>query len=303
MLAVGVLEEIIDSVLLHQTTDERQIGFAVLHAVGDFLVVAVGAKFEVVEARLGEDVLDDVLDVLVEKNAAVRSPAKHPQPWSQHDLVVMVVFELSDPLRLGHDAVVDALLAFISLELDRASLTERLVEVDVLLFAQCFDLKLEQLAKRLGAFDVDQHEHIFAERRLELGDAFGLAQLPSHAYSPSDRSKTQGYRPAVAASRRCHKRAAADLPSCSKKTRADSSSDISAAAARVSLVSPGARSVQWMTGFLAHGGDGAFPRSSRGRRSPWVIGLRLVFTGRGQCETHWRSSARPGHTGSGRATG
>jgi hypothetical protein len=40
VLAVGVLEEIIDAVLLHQPAAECQIGFAILYAIPDAVVVA-----------------------------------------------------------------------------------------------------------------------------------------------------------------------------------------------------------------------------------------------------------------------
>ena len=100
-------------------------------------------------------------------------------------LVVIEVFDLSDPLRLGQDAVVNALLVLIGVQLERASLAERLVEVDVLLFAQRFDVKFKQVAEHFGTLELDEHEHIFAKRRLEFGHAFGLAQLSGHAHSPS----------------------------------------------------------------------------------------------------------------------
>ena len=83
VLVLGMLEEIIDAVQLHQPADERQIGFAILYAIGNFLVVAIGPEFEVVESRLVEHILDDVLDVLVEKYPAIGLVAKQPEPWPQ----------------------------------------------------------------------------------------------------------------------------------------------------------------------------------------------------------------------------
>jgi hypothetical protein len=89
MLAVGMFEEIVDSVLLHKAADEPQIGFAILHAVWNLLVVAIGSEFEVIESRLGEHLFDDILDILVEKNPAVGPVAEQPEPWTQNQFVVV----------------------------------------------------------------------------------------------------------------------------------------------------------------------------------------------------------------------
>ena len=53
-------------------------------------------------------------------------------------------------------------LAFIGLQLERAPLTERLVEVDVLLFAQRLDVEFEHVTKQFRAIYLDEREHIFA---------------------------------------------------------------------------------------------------------------------------------------------
>ena len=47
MLAIGVLEIIIDTVLLHEARDERIVGFAILNAVIDFVIIAAGSEFEI----------------------------------------------------------------------------------------------------------------------------------------------------------------------------------------------------------------------------------------------------------------
>ena len=79
----------------------------------------------------------------------------------------------------------NSLLFFVGVQLEHAALPERLVEVDVLLLAQRFDVELEHVAEHFGPIELDEREHIFAQRRLEFGHAFGLAQLSGHAHSPS----------------------------------------------------------------------------------------------------------------------
>ena len=111
VLAIGVLEKIIDSILLHEAREERKIGFAILNAVGNFVVFAGGTKLKSVrsEPRLGEHVLDDLLDILVEKNSAIGPVSEQPKPRAQHESIVENTRCLH-PLRLGQNAVEEAYL-------------------------------------------------------------------------------------------------------------------------------------------------------------------------------------------------
>src|SRR6266850_7069866 len=78
VLAVGVLEKVINTVVLHHATAERQIGFAILDAVGYLVLVlvkvAAGAEYKVGivgKSRLFEHLRKDLLDALVEKNTTI----------------------------------------------------------------------------------------------------------------------------------------------------------------------------------------------------------------------------------------
>src|SRR5216683_3182865 len=68
MLAVGVLEKVINTVVLHYAAAERQIGFAILDAVGYLVKVAGGAEYKVGKSRLFEHLRNDFLDVLAERS-------------------------------------------------------------------------------------------------------------------------------------------------------------------------------------------------------------------------------------------
>jgi hypothetical protein len=91
----------------------------------------------------------------------------------------------SDPAGLGQNAVINSFLALVSFQLERATLAERLVEIDVFLFAQRFDVELKQVSEYFGALDIDEHQHVFAKGRLEFGHTFGLAELSGHTRSLS----------------------------------------------------------------------------------------------------------------------
>src|SRR6266404_5123947 len=74
VLAVGVLEKVINTVVLHHATAERQIGFAILDAVGYLVKVAAGAEYKVGidgKSRLFEHLRKDLLDVLLEKDTTI----------------------------------------------------------------------------------------------------------------------------------------------------------------------------------------------------------------------------------------
>ncbi len=110
VLAIGVFEKKVDAVLLHQTGAEREIGLAVLHAIGDVVVVGVRPEFEIVETRFGKDLLDNILDVLVEKNPAVGLVSEQEEPGTQHQMVFVVVVLLLGPAGQSQNAIEEALL-------------------------------------------------------------------------------------------------------------------------------------------------------------------------------------------------
>src|SRR6266436_2891569 len=94
VLAVGVLEKVINTVVLHHATAERQIGFTILDAVGYLVKVAAGAEYKVGivgKSRLFEHLRKDLLDVLLEKNTTIGLSAEQPQPRAQREMVMKEV--------------------------------------------------------------------------------------------------------------------------------------------------------------------------------------------------------------------
>src|SRR6266700_7730306 len=115
VLAVGVLEKVINAVVLHHATAERQIGFAILHAVVYLVIVAGGAVYKIGKSRLFEHLLrKDFLDVLLlEKNATIAPSAEQPQPRLQLETVVEQFSRVAGPSRLRQDTIVIADLVII----------------------------------------------------------------------------------------------------------------------------------------------------------------------------------------------
>src|SRR5262249_17456294 len=127
---------------------------------------------------------EDFGHLLVEKDPAVGLVAKQPEPWPQREPVSAEFESTADTLRLGQDAIEHPLLAFVDLELDGAGLSQDLVEIDALDFAQRLDLEFEQFAESFRAREIAQDEHILPERRPEFGHAARLADLGHFTIPP-----------------------------------------------------------------------------------------------------------------------
>src|SRR5260221_5124061 len=108
VLAVGVLEKVINTVVFHHATAERQIGFAILDAVGYLVKVAGGAEYKVGKSRLFEHLRKDFLDVLLEKNTTIGFSAEQPQPRAQREMVLNEASRVAGPSRRRQDTIVMA---------------------------------------------------------------------------------------------------------------------------------------------------------------------------------------------------
>src|SRR5258708_39746737 len=140
VLAVGVLEKVINTVVLHHATAERQIGFAILDAVGYLVKVAGGAEYKVGKSRLFEHLRNDFLDVLLEKNTTIGLSAEQPQPRAQREMVVEQLSRLAGPSRRRQDTIVMADLFVIGSLLVRARPADPVVAIYFFLFPECFSL-------------------------------------------------------------------------------------------------------------------------------------------------------------------
>ena len=116
---------------------------------------------------------------LVLEDAAVGRPRQQPEPGPEQDAVTEVDTFWPEPLGFDKDAVELPLLS-VHLHFERALLADRFVEIDVIVFAQAFDAKLEQLAQPFGRFEARENENVLAERGGELADASILGKLPGH---------------------------------------------------------------------------------------------------------------------------
>ena len=87
VLAVLVLEEVEDALVLHQAGDEAEGSLVVLHAVFARRVALRQAVLVVGEAEFGEEARDDVGRGLVLEDAAVGGERQMPEPGPEFRVV------------------------------------------------------------------------------------------------------------------------------------------------------------------------------------------------------------------------
>src|SRR5215467_3226728 len=72
VLAVLVVEIVVDSLFLHQPRRKIKVCFAVLHTIVSRREVAIKTKLEILKIELFEDLLNDIGNLLVLKDSAIR---------------------------------------------------------------------------------------------------------------------------------------------------------------------------------------------------------------------------------------
>src|SRR5258708_6535787 len=150
MLAVLVLEVVVDALMLEEAADEIEIRFPVLYAI---VQVRIGFVFQL-QAVVGEIVLlghffENVRDSLALKNPAVRRQGQKPQPWSDERMIFVKISDEANLGKLGDYPAEVALAAAGLVASDRNFLTENLVRIEVAVFAQQGQRELERLADPL----------------------------------------------------------------------------------------------------------------------------------------------------------
>ena len=168
VLAVLVLEEIIDAFVFHQAADEVEIRLAVLHAVVPGGVRAAQRIPEIREALVAEDLFDDVGHRLALEDAAVRRARQEPQPGHE-GRAVAAASAVGRGLHEAADVAVEVARRFAveQVQADRRVAADHGVEVQVGVFAGEVHVDLEQPAELLGDRGADDQHLVLAQRRVD----------------------------------------------------------------------------------------------------------------------------------------
>jgi hypothetical protein len=136
----GVGEEEVDPLLLHHPADEVEVRLPVLHQVVPGAVVP--HQLDVDRQLVLEQLLEDVGDLLLLEDAAVRGVGQQRQLGAQGRSVAHVAVGGAEDPELGADPVEVALPRLV-LDGDRHLLAEQRLQVDLARLAQHVDLVAE----------------------------------------------------------------------------------------------------------------------------------------------------------------
>jgi len=71
---------IADAFFLHESRNEIQVCFTILHTIVAFREVAIQTQFEILETQVRENLLDDLGDFFILENPAICCPREEPKP-------------------------------------------------------------------------------------------------------------------------------------------------------------------------------------------------------------------------------
>src|SRR5206468_1407824 len=142
VLAVAVLEVVVDAFFFHEAAHEIEVGLPILHAVFPLGILPGEAIVEHRHRMVGEDLLDDVGDRLFLENLAIGRARQKPEPRAHGHPIFVVAAERFALGKAGDVAVEVAVATLHELELHRDGLAEQLARLDITLGRQRRQLEL-----------------------------------------------------------------------------------------------------------------------------------------------------------------
>ena len=174
VLVFLVFEVVVDALLLHEPADEVEIRFTVLDAVSPFTVGAAERFLKIRETLVPEHLLDDIRDGHLLKDAAVGRAGQKPQPGMHGggvDAEVAQGARQAEPTDKPVE-VPDFVLG--QLEANGDILPQEVLELDIRILAEQFEIKLKQAAQRLRGGHAVKQQDIVAQWRENFDRSFCL---------------------------------------------------------------------------------------------------------------------------------
>ena len=163
MTAIGVLEEVVDPLLLHEPAGEIEVGFTVLNAI---IALIVGSRYLVRDVQSRKHLAENVRHREVLKDTAADFFRQQPKFGNQFGVEMhkmLVAGALAEPL---DQPVEVALLPVEKAHLHGDVLTQDAVEADfVLRLNQEIELETEELRDGFVTSQAGQEQDIFAQWR------------------------------------------------------------------------------------------------------------------------------------------
>ncbi len=186
VLAVRVLEEVVNALLFHQPGHEIEVRFAVLDAVLALGITLRAAQVERRTLHRLEHGFDDFEHRLVLEDLAVAGEREEPEPGYELGAVVREVAVRAELDEAIDDAVDDALVAAAQVDGDGRVLAQDGGRIDGGVLGEQIELERERPRDRLGAREAREEEDVLSERCADadgsavlgiLGHAFHLGSL------------------------------------------------------------------------------------------------------------------------------
>src|SRR5690349_13255425 len=99
-----MLKKIVNTILLHETTDKIQIRLSILYTILNFLISIGCTVAKISKAPIRKDLLHYIRDAFIFKNTAIGSSRQQPEPRPQHQTVGVVAGADAHPLGFNKDA-------------------------------------------------------------------------------------------------------------------------------------------------------------------------------------------------------
>src|SRR5438552_6033210 len=165
MAVGGVFEKIKDALFFHQTAGKVEIRLTILNAIVTWMERALNFKRYIQPIQ---HLLQNVRDVDVLENSALRSPGQKPK--LRHDLQAIRSEDVALAASTLADSITNAIeITFLfvwEFERDRDLLAEEVVEFHFTgIFRQEVQVEIEKLRDSFVAGHANEQEHIFAKRR------------------------------------------------------------------------------------------------------------------------------------------
>ena len=160
MLAILVLEEVVNALRLHQAADEIEICLAILNAIFARDVTAGKAELVIVEAVALENLFDNVRGGFGLENAAIGRAGEEPEPRDNRGAILGVAALVAGLDHPADEAVEIPFHLLADVQPDGDVVADDLVENNVCILAAEFRLDLEEASQLFLDRDRAHREHV-----------------------------------------------------------------------------------------------------------------------------------------------
>src|SRR5579859_904795 len=167
MRTLIVLEEIENATFFHQARNEVESGLAILHDVLALRIAALRAILKILKTEKIKNLFDDIRNIFLLKDAAIRSAREKPEPRYDFRAIVAERNVASQARKATDEAVPVALLVVGGGNGDGDALADDILERHGVVFRQKVGIEVEQPRNSFMAGEILQKENVLSEGRVD----------------------------------------------------------------------------------------------------------------------------------------